>query len=149
MKQTDTLFLIGICVLVGLGSFLWYSNSSPEENVTTAEDTTTAPQSLLFDWTIQDLGESELGIPKTELTLNVTGDIEKNFLVGTYDLTCAQQTIAGNEISAIACWFAGGGVDIGVFKENGKYVVKQRDVDEGTAEDGGSTGEFKTILEVK
>ena len=150
MSRSDKYILIGVCVLIVLGIIIWYPKTSTEEGAqNTNEDVATVSQALYFEWTITDMGQTDLGIPKTELTLNVTGDMKKDFLVGTYDLTCAQQTIKGNEISAIACWFAGGGVDIGVFKENGLYVVKQRDVDEGTAEDGGTIGEWKTILEIK
>lgn len=150
MKRTDILFLIGIIVIVVLGVWMWSPNTPEDEDAPVVTDSTaSSAQALFFEWTIKDLSEIDVAVPKTELTLNVTGDMEKNFLVGSYDLMCAQQTIAGNEISAIACWFAGGGVDIAVFKENGVYVVKERDVDEGTAEGGGSVGSFKTILEIK
>lgn len=150
MKRSDTFILIGAVALVVLGVFVLYPQPSSEDIVSNTDEVVdTTSQSFFFEWTIKDLGESNVGIPKTELTLNVTGDMKKDFLVGTYDLMCAQQTIKGNEISAIQCWFAGGGVDIGVFKENGKYFVKQRDVDEGTAEGGGVIGEWKTVLEIK
>lgn len=105
----------------------------------------TLPQGVQsFDWTFRELPEQE-GIPQTEVALN-------GRVVGTYQGSCAQMDTANAELlageqSAVLCWFAGGGKEIGVFAhEDGGYDVMEGDVDEGSAEAAGMRGNFKILF---
>jgi len=99
-------------------------------------------------WKFKDKGESTTGAPRTEVTLATNG---KSYVVGTYDGSCAvvdgqSWKLLSNERSGVICWFAGGGVEIGVFEEGGGFVVKQGSLDEGDAENAGLRGGFKALF---
>ena len=85
--------------------------------------------------------------PHTLVTLMAGGNA---YPAGTYEGTCSVTKVTEmNELSAVLCWWAGGGKEIGVFSENGKNVIKVGDVDEGDAETVGFRGNFKNLLEIK
>lgn len=76
------------------------------------------------------------------------GDQEYHF--GTYDGSCALladtqwEPVAGEKDGAV-CWFAGVGVEIGLFEEGGHLRVKRGLIEEGTAETEGFRGDFVAI----
>ncbi len=104
-----------------------------------------------FTWSFQNAGtEEETGAPMTVVTLRADG---APYEVGTYQGSCAVIEGSGwelqeNELSGAICWFAGGGTEIGVFREGGKIIVKTGQLDEGSAEEPGFRGNFKALIEL-
>lgn len=88
------------------------------------------------------------GTPHTEVFLSMN---DKEYSAGVYDGTCTNitdsswQLIAGEKTGAI-CWWAGGGVELGVFEESGQLVMKKGVLDEGGAETPGLRGNFEMLL---
>lgn len=103
-----------------------------------------------FEWTFESKGEDANGTPSTAVTLWRGDSI---FAAGTYAGSCsvieesAWELVEG-ERTGVICWFAGGGNEIGVFEENGTYVVKVGDLDEGSAEEPGFRGNFRTLFTI-
>ena len=81
--------------------------------------------------------------------LSVSLNNEPSFEVGRLTGTCAELTpdqLPTDEISGVLCWWAGGGDEVGVFKESdGRYVLKQGSQSEGDAESAGFRGDFSII----
>ena len=126
--------LIGIVVLVVAGAAFFFAKNQKIEEATTADT---------YQWSFS-LGEIDM--PRTWVKLTGNG---KTYEAGRDDGTCATtKTTEANELSAVLCWWAGGGKEIGVFTEGGKQVIKVGDVDEGDAETAGFRGNFKTLLEL-
>ena len=94
--------------------------------------------------TLKEIG----GVPRTAVTV-VQNGISRP--VGEYDGSCfvienSEWALLQNEESGVICWFAGGGSEIGIFKEGSARVVKEGVVDEGSAEEPGVRGGFKTLF---
>lgn len=88
------------------------------------------------------------GIPQTRVSLFYNGTINN---LGVFEGSCAAledggQALLPNEQSGVLCWYAGGGIEIGVFLEDTVLVVKKGFVDEGTAESEGFRGNFSDLL---
>lgn len=105
-------------------------------------------------WKFDVLAEDATGMPRTRVTLLVSGE---PYEIGTYNGTCSEVGATGGidgkgliegEVAAAQCYFAGGGEEIGVFEENGKIVVKEGVIDEGSAETAGVRGGFKLKLSI-
>jgi len=110
-------------------------------------------ETRVFTWNITELGEhpSAPGIPRSVVALTSGG---KTYPIGEFDGSCFEiegtaWTLYEGEKTGVVCWWAGGGSEVGVFEENGKFVVKQGDLDEGTAETPGVRGNFRTILTIE
>lgn len=137
MKTLSIVVLLA--VLIG-GGYWWYQNARVEP-----------PPTMEFSWELEDLGENpESFAPETKVALRGG---ESVYVIGTYTGTClpvdeTSWTQDENEVAALICWWAGGGKEIGVFVEKGKYVVKEGDLDEGSAETPAFRGNFKTLLEI-
>lgn len=103
-----------------------------------------------FTWDFEVLGE-ERGVPMTEVALKAGADYHT---IGKYTGTCfdmkgSSSKMDTHEVAGAVCWYAGGGTEIGVFKEGDKHIVKVGDLDEGTAEHSGFRGNFKTVFEIE
>lgn len=98
---------------------------------------TTTSQAPTFMWKFADAGESTTtGATMTAVTL-VTG--ARSYDAGSYLGTCTQiipksapdaPAYLPQEVSGIQCWFAGSGDEVGVFENNGTYIVKHGDLSE-------------------
>lgn len=118
-----------------------------------ATGTTVTPENLAeverqgYGWAfVPDGEEAETGAPMTKVALTVN-NVRRE--LGRFQGTCSRREDADllpDEKSAVLCWFAGGGTELGVFEEDGKLVVKQGVVDEGSAEEDGFRGDFRTVL---
>lgn len=161
------LIIILIVLLVGGGiAYAMTRNAEPavaptgdsaSSTVTTPATATTTPtradgavsddKGNTYLWSFVAKGENaESGAPITNVSLIVNN--MPRFL-GEFQGSCSvvsKEQLLENEKTAAVCWFAGGGDELGVFDEGGKVVVKRGVQDEGTAEDGGFRGDFKTIL---
>src|SRR5262245_9515984 len=107
-----------------------------------------------FAWKITQLPESTEvpGMPRTGIALETSSKV---YPIGEYDGSCFEiaggaegWSLQAGEKSGVICWWAGGGNEVGVFEENGKLVVKEGQLDEGTAETPGFRGNYKTLLEL-
>ncbi len=129
--------VIAVVVIAGGAWWLWSERvSAPTTSEVTASD---------VSWSYIS-GEDDAGVPQTKVSVTVAG---KKQNVGAYAGSCAPvATLADNEISGVLCWYAGGGKEIGVFKDGNKFVVKEGDQDEGSAEEAGFRGNFKTVLTI-
>ena len=99
-----------------------------------------------FAWTYQTVENKDSGEIKTKVFLLTQG---KKYDTGLYTGNCNQidsSRLTDGEVSAVLCWYAGFGDEIGVFKDSTGYTVKHGEVQEGTAEDKGFRGNFKEIL---
>jgi hypothetical protein len=103
-----------------------------------------------FVWNITELGEhpSAPGIPRAGVTLTTGG---RTYPIGEFNGSCAEidgtsWTLYEGEKTGVICWWAGGGSEVGIFEEDGTIVVKEGQLDEGSAETPGFRGNFKTIL---
>lgn len=89
--------------------------------------------------------EKDGDVPSTQVTLVYAG---ASYDLGAWDGTCSEQDTdyLPGQVSKAVCWYAGGGVEFGVFEEGGKVVVKRGTLDEGSAEEAGFRGDFRTVL---
>ncbi len=151
-----------LIVLAG-GVYYWYSNKDASnmmmqanENAGTQTGTETAPtqQDAIgkhsVTWKFDTVEEAkDDGTPqKTKVTVTWDG---KSYDGGTYEGSCAEidgsnGTLVEGQVSGALCWFAGAGDEIGVFAENGGFVLKHGEQQEPSGEGAGFRGNFKTLL---
>lgn len=142
-------FVTIILVLTILGVSLPSIFKAHKESVTpTKKVAKTVPSKHTegFAWTYQTVENKDTGEIKTRVFLLTP---TKKYDTGLYSGTCSQMkssNLIEGEISAVLCWYAGFGDEIGVFKDSNGYVVKHGEVQEGTAEDKGFRGNYKEIL---
>ena len=141
-KALGVVVVAGI-VLVGTLAFV-ERGQAPEPGATPAAEET-APERT-FSWRFEfKEADGELP-PSTHVSLITNGDI---YDLGRYAGSCAkvpEENLLENEVSAVLCWWAGAGDELGVFKEGDRYIVKQGIQDEGTAEEGGFRGDFQELV---
>lgn len=119
----------------------------------TAQETTVTAQDI--SWRLDEHGPTDYGLaPNTTVSLLYRGAKRE---IGTYDGTCMELKGAGgasldslqpNEISGVVCWWAGGGREVGVFKDSSGYAVKIGELDEGDAEHAPFRSNFKTVFKL-
>ncbi len=120
--------------------------AAPEEQPVVAPASAPEAADQGVGWTFVPAGEdAATGGPLTKVTIRYA-DRERE--VGTYLGTCSmvREDFLPGERSAVLCWYAGGGTELGVFEEDGGMVVKAGVVDEGTPEEGGFRGDFRTLF---
>lgn len=106
-------------------------------------------------WRIDSIDEDSTGIPHSRVYALVDGqEIDTGYHAGTCtDLKLAQGIdgtgLLEGELAGIQCYFAGGGDELGAFLENGRIVIKQGVLDEGSAETPGFRGNFKPLSEIQ
>jgi len=148
MHKGIVLILVAL-VLVALGFVLMKQRAMAP--VPTAENqqmnTETAPMS--FSWRFVTT-ESEDGLPpRTQVALISNGDV---YDAGAYAGSCAEianENLLEGEVSAVLCWWAGGGDELGIFKEGDRYVLKRGVQEEPTAEGDGFRGNFQEIAVIE
>ncbi len=137
--------LIGGAYYVGKKEAVAPTTETPTE---TTQDTT-SEKMIAPKWTFIDKGEdAQTGAPMTQVSVTFAGTTRD---LGVHQGSCStiegsSWTLVDGELSGAICWFAGGGVEFGIFKEGNNYVVKQGDLDEGSAEDPGLRGNFRTLV---
>lgn len=102
-------------------------------------------------WRFDSAGESATttGAQLTKVTLVWNG---RDYDAGTYLGSCFElrgtppfEHMLENEVAGVLCWYAGGGDEIGVFKEGAGFVIKRGEQSEPAADFDGFRGNFKTI----
>lgn len=136
--------LVAVLVVAAGVGFWWYTHQG---GASSAPEHTTAPN---FRWQFVPAGEdTATGGPKTTIYLAYNNTKKE---VGTYIGSCSEvqaEVLQQNEVSAALCWFAGGGDELGVFKEGDTYVVKHGEQSEGNEVEVGFRGNFKTLFQVQ
>jgi hypothetical protein len=134
----------------------WYFNILPASQDSTIvvpnSATSTKPVSQ-WQWQFDPAGEDPAtGIPKTNVTLR---NGSTSYSIGATEGNCFDVAQSDwkllteeGELAGAICWWAGGGTEIGVFSDDGRAIVKIGDVDEGTAEGGGTRGNFRTLFAI-
>lgn len=131
-----------VVVFLVIGALVVYLWGVPKAGAPTTGD---------YGWELVQFPENaETGIPRATVNLGV-GETKRE--IGEFDGVCfvieeLQWELLENEKTGVICWWAGGGKEIGVFTEGGRDVVKVGELEEGTADDLGFRGNFKTILEL-
>jgi hypothetical protein len=117
---------------------------APKENMGAAQP---AGKSSIV-WRMSDAGEAD-NIPYTSVTVLVNGEA---YDMGKFQGTCAEIGASGGvdgkgllagELSAVQCWFAGGGDEIGVFAhEDGGFDILVGVLEEPIEGSAGFRGNF-------
>lgn len=149
MKTTIIVIIIIILAAVGVYAY----NKSQNERIGDASKFASINAENIkasdIKWTFEDKGtNAATGIPSTGVSVNI---LQNTFAVGTYDGTCVvreDSSLETNELTGVLCWYAGVGDEIGVYKAEGKLIIKHREVQEGTAEAPGFKGAFKSLLSI-
>lgn len=109
-----------------------------------------------ISWRIGDAGEVN-GMPQTKVTALING---KAYDGGTHLGSCSEIDASGGvdgtgliagELSAVQCWYAGGGKEIGVFaNEDSGFDLLVGELSEGDAEQPFFRGDFviKTTIQL-
>ncbi|KKR79230.1 MAG: hypothetical protein UU24_C0014G0002 [Candidatus Nomurabacteria bacterium GW2011_GWA2_40_9] len=101
-----------------------------------------------INWTFTEKTESDgLNPPRNEVTLQIK---DKTYTAGIYEGSCSvtNTELLINQISSATCWWAGDGVELGVFIQDKKLVLKRKPIDEGSAEYPSFVSKFETFLEL-
>lgn len=143
------IFIVFLLLVIIILTFVVYKSRDNSESL---QDPISEPAeikiTLEHSWIINKISDEE-----TEIKIQING-AEK--YVGKFNGSCANiDTISSsgwslleNEISAVICWFAGGGEEFGLFKENDKLFIKRGQLDEGSAEVEPFRGNFETIMKI-
>jgi hypothetical protein len=162
-KSLSIAAVIAIIILAAGAAYTAFHNSSPAPAAVAPSASTTAPQiqpanptstvttsPTAFAWEFKDAGTDQAAqAPLTTVSIKkMDGSVRT---IGTYQGSCA--TIDGTswsllqgESSGVICWWAGGGTELGAFNESGTTVIKSGGIDEGSEEDPGVRGNFKTLF---
>ena len=145
MKKKGLALILIALALAAIGFALMKRQAiAPMPETTPVEE---APRA--FSWRFATT-ESDDGLPpRTEVALITGGNA---YDAGTYAGSCAEiasENLPENEVSGVLCWWAGGGDEIGVFKEGERYVLKHGFQDESTAESEGFRGEFLELAVIE
>lgn len=153
---TVLLIALGLAVLGGAGYVAMNpevlkksSNDAMQQENETPSGKLAANTEITVSWRLADAGEID-GIPQTSVTAIINGT---EHAAGTYAGSCSEIGASGGvdgkgllagELSAVQCWYAGGGDEIGVFaNEGGGYDIMVGALDEGSAETPGVRGGFE------
>lgn len=162
------LLIIGVLAVLGGGAYVVlnpHAASEPrhahEQQTNSAntgaggplDSSAAADAKTSISWKLTDMDFDANNTPHTEVTAVVNGT---EYVVGTFEGTCSEIGASGGvdgkgllagELSAVQCWFAGGGDEIGVFAhEDGGYQIMAGILSEPDGE--GSTG-FRGDFKIK
>lgn len=146
--------LLVFIVFVALSGYLYSLFGQPllsylQERTTEPEAplvVETPPVAYAPIWTLEQV-PTDGDVPQTRVSLN---DHNVNYPLGVYDGTCflieeSAWELLPDEETGVICYWAGGGVEIGIFNNNGVRTVEQGIIEEPSAESEGLRGEFLTI----
>lgn len=135
--------VLAVLALVLVGAAAWVATNSfwraPSQEAVRQQ----------FEWGFVDRGvNTEISAPQTAVQLRIAGvDVPLGTFTGTcFEIEGSSWELLSGELSGAICWWAGGGTEIGVFEEEGQLVLKQGEIEEGTAEGGGFRGNFKPLV---
>lgn len=147
--NTKALGAIIVVILLAGGSY-WYVQNGAKTDMAT---NTQGSGKVVFTWKFTEAGEDpEAHAPLTKVSVTM-GD--KTYDVGTFQGTCSEIGASGGvdgtglvegELTGAQCWFAGGGDELGIFKEGNGFVVKHGELQEPSGEGGAFRGNFQTRI---
>lgn len=167
-SSTITILLIVLAVIVlgGIGYVVMHQGAPEPQLDETAEEagvgTTTenrpeespAPKTSIA-WRLTSAGEAD-GVPQTTVAAVVNGTAHE---MGTFAGSCSEiganggidgKGLLAGELSAVQCWFAGGGNEIGVFAhEDGGFQIMVGELSEGEEGAGIARGKFDIKVDIK
>lgn len=132
---------------VGVTRHFAFENGALKEAPAPGASTGSAAALTGIKWDFVQIRDGD-GFPTTKVSLTANG---KTYDLGSYMGGCSvietsSWTLLEGEKSGALCWAPGGGTELGIFSENGKWVVKKGTADEGNAETPGSRGNFTTLV---
>lgn len=148
--------IIVVLLIVGVGYFLVHDKAeapTPEEESATEQNASAVQAEHAFEFSFRIVGGNrQTGADKSEVTLTHEGLVK---VVGTYEGHCAviggansPWPLAANEVTGTICSWAHAGDEVGIFFENGAYVVKHGTFKEGTADEPGTRGGYETLFTI-
>ncbi len=102
-----------------------------------------------FSWIFTPVSPtSQFGAPRNKVTLITK---TKTYNIGTFEGNCSKidgssWALLPGEIDGVICYFAGGGTEVGIYKEKESYVAKVGPISEGDAETAGQRGFFENQI---
>jgi hypothetical protein len=168
MKSGIILVILGIAIIMGAVAFAFYKTIEVEQGMTACtleakvcpdgtvvgregpqcEFAACPSENATFDWTFRaaDKINEDVAVPHTEVILTYNNE---DFHMGTYDGTCTKINetrweLLENEQEAAVCWNSRIGTEIGVFLEDGRFLVKRGRLEVAAGETD-HRGEFVTI----
>lgn len=154
------IFLLVILTAAGTGAYLFWPKAEKEKEPA-GGPAAKPPDTIRLSWLLEKMGEDEkTGAPLTRVRVDFKGKTSKGYDVGTYTGDCfeiakSRWELLENEIAGVICGWGGAGDEIGVFKENGKFVIKHGTLAEGAPATEGSPavphfrGDFKPLLAIE
>lgn len=140
--------------LIALGGYIYSIFGQPllsyiEERPETVPQPALAETPPVGDvpvWTLEHV-PTEGDVPQTRVSLTYN-NVE--YPLGVYDGACflieeSAWELLPEEETGVICYWAGAGIEIGVFNTNGVRTVQQGIIEEPSAEFEGLRGEFLTI----
>lgn len=167
MTTKNTLLTLLVVLILALGAWsLWKDKASTEKVVGCTKEAKVCPDGSVVGrqgascefaacpevssaWTFKEVAQEEGGQgPRTEISVNIGG---KEYNLGSHVGSCKQikdtsWPLLQDEKDGAICWWAGAGVEIGIFEENGKLLVKKGFLEEGDAENDGTRGNFELLF---
>ncbi len=150
-------FIIVLAALIGLGYYITQQAPSPaasiEVPVAENQGDASAEATHAFEWTFRIVGGNpKTGADLSEVSLTVDGVTK---VVSTYPGHCSvlggegasAWPLVEGELTAVVCSWAGAGDEVGVFLENGAYVVKHGAVTV-TGEGAAGRGSYETLFTI-
>jgi hypothetical protein len=136
-----------LAIVVGVTVALGYWQGPQSQSADLSSGTQLTNDERPYHWDFSSATSSDQAMPRTKVSIVFGQEVRT---IGTYSGSCSEMDtdLLPDEESKVVCWFAGGGNEIGVFNENGVKVVKVGDLDEGSAEEAGFRGNFKTVLDL-
>ncbi len=155
-KQWGIAAAVALVVVVG-GYFLVNSAakapSEAENDETALEDESAIAEAgpgPSFRWAFTPAGgNGDTGAYQYQVTLAVDGEEHD---MGTFAGPCVvigdptTWALQPGELTGVICYFAGAGSEVGVFYENGSYVVKKGTLEEGSEEEPGTRGGYENVF---
>ncbi len=156
--MNKNIVIVVLLIAIAGGVYYWYGHRNSSTSMqamerTTPSETVPASQESLgkhsVEWKFDPLPEdAATGAPMTKVTVTWDGASHD---AGTYQGSCAEidgsnGTLQDGQVSGALCWWAGAGDEIGVFSENGGFVLKHGEQQEPSAEAQGFRGNFETLI---
>lgn len=144
--------LIAVAALFCIGALAWYldEQNKPQQSREIIRESD-------IQWQLKDAGEDpdRFVTQRTAVSVVIKG---KTYDLGTFDGSCSEiqgaedgTGFVGKEFSAVQCWWAGSGDEIGVFGLNtGAYIIAKGELAEPDGDGAGPfRGNFKPIVKIQ
>lgn len=156
MNNKNIIIIVLVVALAGLGYYCFTNiKTDIATNINNAGGKKVSQDSAQISWTITPAKEKD-GIPQTTVAVNINGSTKT---VGTFNGSCTQIGASGGidgkgllagELSAVQCWYAGAGDEIGVFAvEDGSIEILIGSLGEQEEGKGLFRGDFSSRIDVK